>query len=85
MKKLWGYVIAAFTLLAGLFLWERNKRQDSEAKLENADTKKDDAVLAQHQSDLQKELKDSQAASEAEKAKAVTDQELLDFLNKDKK
>jgi hypothetical protein len=85
MRKIWGYVVGAFTLLVGAFLWERDQKQNAEAKLDNANTKKDDAVLEQHTKDLQAEDEKARLQAEADKRDATTQEELLKFLNKDKK
>lgn len=84
MKKIWAYVLSAFSLLLGLFFWERSKRQDAEAKLDNAETKKDDAVLNQHSVDVQAQIERDRLEAERLKKQGASDQELLDFLNKDK-
>lgn len=85
MKNWWKYIVGAFTLLVAAFFYEKNKKEDAEAKLDNADMKKDDAVLAQHQVDLQRQIEQDRATAERDKADATTQENLLKFLNKDKK
>lgn len=84
MQKIWGIVLSAFSLLFGAFLWQKNKRQDAEAKLENSETKKNDAVLAQHSEDIKNQIQKDKEETEANK-KDNSDSNLLDFLNKKNK
>lgn len=81
MNKVWAFVLSAFSLLAGLFFYEKNKREDAEAKLENSETKKNDAVLAQHSTDVQANIEKDKAETEIKK-QDNSDKALLDFLNK---
>jgi hypothetical protein len=81
LTKIWTSVVGIFTLLLGLFFYERNKRQDAEAQLENSETKQKDAVLGQHSEDIKNEINKDNLQAEAEKAKQ-SEQDLLDFLNK---
>lgn len=82
MDKLWKYIIAAFGIITGLFFYEREKKLDAEAKLDNADVKKDDAVLEQHTTDLQKQAQEDKVQAETLKNETTTPKQLLDFLNK---
>lgn len=84
MGKIWVYITAAFTFIVGLFFYEREKKLDAEAKLDNAETKKNDAVLEQHTADLNNQMQEDNAKAEAAKAEATSQEELLKFLNKDK-
>ena len=91
MKKLWGYVVAAFGLVLSLFFYERTKRKSAEALNDNLDVKekilnkqsdinKNEASLdseAQKREDLKNNLKDS----ENEKSDLPG---LVDFFNKRK-
>lgn len=60
MKKVWMYIVAAFSLLGGLFFLERSKRKSAESQLENADYKKEDAVLIERQSQAEASIAEQQ-------------------------
>lgn len=82
MKNWWKYIVGSFTLLLAAFFYEKNKKEDAEAKLDNAETKANDGVLAQHTQDLQAQNDAAKAKAEADKRDATTQEELLKFLNK---
>lgn len=81
MNKIWLYITGLFSLILSLLFYEKNKREDVEAKLENSETKKNDAVLAQHSADVQANIEKDKAETEAKK-QDNSDATLLDFLNK---
>lgn len=81
MSKIWTFIGGLFTLVLGLFFYEKNKKEDAEAKLENSETKKNDAVLAQHSADVQANIEKDKAKTEVKK-QDNSDKALLDFLNK---
>lgn len=85
MKNIWKYVVAAFTLLLGAFLYEKSKKEDAEAKLDNSNTKKEDAVLNQHTQDLKDQDENAKVLAENLKNSDTPKEDLLKFLNKDKK
>lgn len=74
-----GLIISAL-LLALKFLSGKNKQLEADA--ENAESNKKDAVLAQEQKDNKANLDKDLANLEKEKAKKLSDQELLDELEK---
>lgn len=82
MKNIWKYIVGAFTLLIGAFLYEKSKKEDAEAKLDNAETKAQDGVLKQHSQDLKDQNEQARLAAETDKRDATTQAELLKFLNK---
>lgn len=82
MSKIWAAIASLFSVLVGLFFWERNKRQDAEAQLDNANTDKNDAVLGQHTADVQEQINKDKAAADAAKSAPATNDDLLNFLNK---
>lgn len=45
MKKYWSWIVSLITLLAGMFLYERNRRKQAEAELVTADGKAKDQLL----------------------------------------
>ena len=49
LKKIWVFIVGAFALLAGLFLFERKQKVDAEVALENFEFKAKDGVLKESQ------------------------------------
>lgn len=76
MKKLWHWIVALFSVLLGLFFYERNRRKTAEGKLDNAEYKKEDAVLAERQNhveaDIQEQKKKIEEMKNAEVAEDPT-------------
>jgi hemerythrin superfamily protein len=91
LKKYWKLLAAAFGTLLGLFLFERSKRQDAEAKLENAEVAGKDAVLESKKEAVQSEIAKTnqnidQLAKDLQKSKEqnLSNEEIEKFY-KDKK
>jgi len=91
MKKVWGYVVAAFSLILGLFFMERSKRRSAEALNDNADTlekvrKKESEVMKNNAQLLAEEQlrNNEREALESKKNEDLSASNLVDFFNKRK-
>jgi Flp pilus assembly protein TadB len=73
VKKLWAGLLSVFALLAGLFVWERSKRKEAEAKIENAEVDQKIAVLDERR-------QSAIAIAEVEKGRKLSTEELEEFL-----
>lgn len=91
MKKIWGYIVGAFTLIIGLFFMERSKRRSAEALNDNAEMKekvqeKQGKVL-ENNAELKAEenLRAKEKESlESKKNEDLSTSNLVDFFNKRK-
>jgi hypothetical protein len=79
---LWKVGAAVIAVLGFFLFFERGKRKDAEAKVENAEYEKNDAVLAEKQSALEAKREEIKTEAEAEKAKTLTPTEMVDFFKK---
>lgn len=77
-----AWIVALVTLVALYIKYLQNKNSTLEGQAQESDTKAQDAVLAQQQTDLKAQNDAKIAALEAEKGRKLTDQELNDELNK---
>lgn len=91
MKKLWGYIVGAFSLIAGLFFYERAKRRAAESLNDNLDTK--EKVLDKQKKVMENEIsleKEEQLREEEltkleeKKNEDLSVSNLVDFFNKRK-
>ncbi len=82
VKKLWGYIVAAFAILIGLIFLEKSKKDKAESELASAEHKKNDAILADRVEQDKLLLETEKKALEAEKGRELTAEELADFFNK---
>lgn len=73
-------VAAAFGLLFLLFKWEKKGKEDAQAELEQAEYKKNDAVLAQQEQDAKAQLEKDKASLDEEKKKKLTDEQMAEYL-----
>lgn len=80
--KLGAAFAAALGLLYILFRWEQSKRKDAEAKLENAEYEKNDAVLVEKQSRTKEDITAVKKTAEEEKAKTLSPSEMEEWLKK---
>lgn len=55
--NVWSYIVAVFTLLIGVFLLERHKRQNAETRARVAEGKLDDVKLAFEQEQNKEKIK----------------------------
>jgi len=91
MKKLWGYIVGAFTLIIGLFFMERSRRKSAEALNDNIETKekvmeKEKKVMENNASlKSEEELRSKEKESlESKKNEDLSTSNLVDFFNKRK-
>lgn len=91
MKKLWGYIVAAFSLVLGLLFYERSRRKSAEALNDNAETKekvmeKQGKVLENNAAlNAEEELRNKEKESlEGKKNEDLSTSNLVDFFNKRK-
>jgi len=82
MKKIWGIIVAVFTFILGLFLFERSKRMEAESELLQAEGDKKDSRLEQQQKDARLTTEKELADIEKEKQKKLSTKELEDYLKK---
>ena len=82
LSNIWFYVVAGVGLLAYLLQSEKKKRQQAEAELQTAEYKKEDAVLAEKQANVQKMTAEEIAKLEAEKQRTLTPDEMAEYLKK---
>lgn len=75
-------VAAALSILFLLFKWEKRGKENAEAQLEQAEYKKNDAVLSQQEQDAKAQLEKDKAALELEKGRKLTDEEMAEYLKK---
>jgi hypothetical protein len=81
-SKLGAIAASLIGLLAVLFFVEKKEKEDAEAKLVNATVDVKDKELADQQAAIEADTKQVQAQGEAAKAKEPSEQELIDFLNR---
>jgi hypothetical protein len=82
LQEKWTWIIGLIVTLAGLFVLERSRRKDSDAKLEVAETNKEAAVIDTKRDAVAEEVKavDQEVAkvmSDAEAKKAAAESEDL--------
>jgi hypothetical protein len=79
MKKLWGWVVAAFTIVLGLFFMERSRRKEAEGQLSNAEYKQEDAVLNEKQNQTEASIAEQQKKIEEMKNAQPTQETTQDL------
>lgn len=81
-SKVLAIVSLLSLLLFGVILMQRKKVADSEAEAANEKMKAVDGKLEQHTEDTQAQIEKDKAQAETDKSKTMTNQEIIDFLNK---
>jgi len=81
MKKLWAAIVGLFLVLLAMFGYERKRAENDEAKLNEAEHEKQDALLAQKQQTIDQSITDENNKLKQE-TKAVTQDDVSDFLKK---
>lgn len=91
MKKLWGYIVAAFSIVLGLLFYERSRRKSAEALNDNVETKeqvfeKEGKIMKNNASlNAEEELRNKEKESlENKKNEDLSTSNLVDFFNKRK-
>lgn len=89
MKKYIGYIVAAFSALIGLFMWERGKRKTAESLNENLESKEKIQELQAKQDQNSASLtleegrrEDVKKDANEEINKPVGDADIIDFFKK---
>ena len=88
LKRYWKAIAAALGSLIGLLLLRDFFQKDLKAKLNNADTDKQDALLDQQKNELEKQADSLDKENEAlrdkmdDKAKKLSPDEVQDYWNK---
>lgn len=83
-SKVWLFISSAFALVLSLLFLQSKRAKDAESKLESAEYKKNDAVLADRIDQGKINLQKEQEALEEEKKKNLSTEELAAYF-KDKK
>jgi hypothetical protein len=80
MQKAWLWVAGVFTVVLGLFGFERFRRKEAETKLNLANASKTDAVLEEKQKQLKAKHLLIIQEKEREKGRKLTTDEMEEFL-----
>lgn len=91
MKKFWGYIVAAFSLILGMLFYERSRRKSAEALNDNAETlekvlEKEESIMKNNASlEVEEEFRKKEEQSlENKKNEDLSTSNLVDFFNKRK-
>jgi len=61
MRKYWGYIVAPFLFLLGLFFYEKKSKDSLQVELDKSNANNEGAVLAYQQKEQQENIKQQEA------------------------
>lgn len=87
---MWEKIKAKSSLIIGgliallylLFKWEKGQKEKAEAKLLTAESDKKDAVLAEKQAQVERDIEAEKSRAEAEKGRKLSPEEMEEYLKK---